>query len=125
MTGEQKMAQDLDPAETEEWLDSLDAVLEFDGPDRATFLLDELIGQARRSGAAAPYSANTPYLRPDRSRRSQLRQASLPLGHQRPVLVAGDLELTIHPHPTLSETVDLAAEAFEGTITDLYLPKKK
>ncbi|MEE2803849.1 MAG: dihydrolipoyl dehydrogenase [Pseudomonadota bacterium] len=38
---------------------------------------------------------------------------------------AGDLGLTIHPHPTLSETVALAAEAFEGTITDLYLPRKK
>jgi dihydrolipoamide dehydrogenase len=36
-----------------------------------------------------------------------------------------DLTLTIHPHPTLSETIAQAAEAFEGTITDLYLPKKK
>jgi len=38
---------------------------------------------------------------------------------------ATDLGSTIHPHPTLSETVGFAAEAFEGTITDLYLPKKK
>jgi dihydrolipoamide dehydrogenase len=38
---------------------------------------------------------------------------------------ATDLALTIHPHPTLSETVGLAAEAFEGTITDLYLPRKE
>jgi dihydrolipoamide dehydrogenase len=37
---------------------------------------------------------------------------------------AADLGLTIHPHPTLSETVGLAAEAFEGTITDLYLPRR-
>jgi len=37
---------------------------------------------------------------------------------------AADIALTIHPHPTLSETVGLSAEAFEGTITDLYLPKK-
>jgi dihydrolipoamide dehydrogenase len=36
---------------------------------------------------------------------------------------AEDIGLTIHPHPTLSETVGMAAEAFEGTITDLYLPK--
>lgn len=36
-----------------------------------------------------------------------------------------DIALTIHPHPTLSETVCQAAEAFEGSITDLYLPKKK
>lgn len=37
---------------------------------------------------------------------------------------AGDLGLTIHPHPTLSETVFFAAEIAEGTITDLYLPKR-
>ena len=38
---------------------------------------------------------------------------------------AADIGLTIHPHPTLSETVAFAAEAFEGTLIDLYLPKKK
>ena len=38
---------------------------------------------------------------------------------------AQDIGLTIHPHPTLSETVAFAAEAFEGTITDLYIPRKK
>ncbi len=38
---------------------------------------------------------------------------------------AGDLGLTIHPHPTLSETVAFAAEVFEGTVTDLYLPRRK
>ncbi len=37
---------------------------------------------------------------------------------------AADIGLTVHPHPTLSETVGLAAEAFEGTITDLYLPRR-
>jgi len=37
---------------------------------------------------------------------------------------AADIGLTIHPHPTLSETVAGAAEAFEGTLTDLYLPRK-
>jgi dihydrolipoyl dehydrogenase len=37
---------------------------------------------------------------------------------------AADIALTIHPHPTLSETIGMAAEAFEGTITDLYLPRK-
>jgi len=37
---------------------------------------------------------------------------------------AEDISLTVHPHPTLSETVMFAAEAFEGTITDLYMPKK-
>jgi dihydrolipoamide dehydrogenase len=38
---------------------------------------------------------------------------------------AEDIGLTIHPHPTLSETIGMAAEAFEGTITDLYLPKRR
>ena len=38
---------------------------------------------------------------------------------------ATDLGQTIHPHPTLSETVNFAAEMFEGTITDLIAPKKK
>lgn len=37
---------------------------------------------------------------------------------------ARDIALTIHPHPTLSESVGMAAEAYEGTITDLYMPKK-
>jgi dihydrolipoamide dehydrogenase len=38
---------------------------------------------------------------------------------------AEDIALTIHPHPTLSESIMMAAEIFEGTITDLYLPKKE
>ncbi|MCG8371761.1 MAG: dihydrolipoyl dehydrogenase, partial [Proteobacteria bacterium] len=38
---------------------------------------------------------------------------------------AADISLTIHPHPTLSETVAFSAEAYEGTLTDLYLPKKR
>jgi dihydrolipoamide dehydrogenase len=38
---------------------------------------------------------------------------------------AADVGLTIHPHPTLSETLAFAAEAAEGTITDLYVPKKR
>jgi pyruvate dehydrogenase E1 component len=63
------MSQDLDPLETREWLDALDSVVTFDGADRATFLLDELLNDARRSGVPVPYSANTPYLNtipPDR-----------------------------------------------------------
>lgn len=38
---------------------------------------------------------------------------------------AADIGLTIHPHPTLAESVAMSAEVFEGTITDLYLPKRK
>jgi dihydrolipoamide dehydrogenase len=38
---------------------------------------------------------------------------------------AADIGATIHPHPTLSESVGMAAEVYEGTVTDLYVPKKK
>ena len=38
---------------------------------------------------------------------------------------AADIGLTVHPHPTLSETVAFSAEAYEGTITDLYMPKRR
>jgi dihydrolipoamide dehydrogenase len=38
---------------------------------------------------------------------------------------ATDIGLTVHPHPTLSETIAFAAEAFDGTLTDLYMPKKR
>jgi pyruvate dehydrogenase E1 component len=54
--------EDLDPAETREWVDALDSVLTFEGADRAFFLLDEVIAEARRKGAPVPYSAATPYL---------------------------------------------------------------
>ena len=52
-------ANDPDSLETQEWLDSLEAVLEREGPERAHFLLEKLIDKARRSGAYIPYSANT------------------------------------------------------------------
>jgi dihydrolipoamide dehydrogenase len=38
---------------------------------------------------------------------------------------ARDIGLTIHAHPTLSETVAFAAEAYDGTLTDLYIPRKR
>jgi dihydrolipoamide dehydrogenase len=38
---------------------------------------------------------------------------------------AADIALTVHPHPTLSESIGMAAEVYEGTITDLYIPKRK
>ena len=37
---------------------------------------------------------------------------------------AADIGMTVHPHPTLSETIAFAAEAQEGVLTDLYMPKK-
>ncbi len=53
---------DLDPQETQEWLDALEGVLENEGAERAHYLLEKLIDKARRSGASLPFSANTAYL---------------------------------------------------------------
>jgi len=53
---------DIDPQETREWLDALDSVLAAEGPDRAHFLIEQLIDKARRSGAFLPFSANTSYI---------------------------------------------------------------
>jgi pyruvate dehydrogenase E1 component len=53
---------DIDPQETREWLDALDGVLDAEGPDRAHFLIEQLIDKARRSGAFLPFSANTAYI---------------------------------------------------------------
>ncbi|MEJ2425483.1 MAG: pyruvate dehydrogenase (acetyl-transferring), homodimeric type [Candidatus Thiodiazotropha sp.] len=53
---------DIDPIETQEWLDALEAVLENEGVDRAHFLIERLVDKARRSGAHLPFSANTAYL---------------------------------------------------------------
>jgi pyruvate dehydrogenase E1 component len=53
---------DIDQQETDDWLESLHSVMERDGIDRAHYLLETLIEEARRSGAFLPYSANTAYL---------------------------------------------------------------
>ncbi|MBU6504894.1 MAG: pyruvate dehydrogenase (acetyl-transferring), homodimeric type [Betaproteobacteria bacterium] len=53
---------DNDKQETQEWLDALESVLELEGPERAHYLLEQLIDKARRSGAFLPYSANTAYI---------------------------------------------------------------
>jgi pyruvate dehydrogenase E1 component len=56
------MLVDPDPAETREWLEALDSVLEFEGTDRAEQLLDSLLAESRRRHVPVPYSAATPYL---------------------------------------------------------------
>ena len=48
------MLEDLDPAETREWLEALDSVLAYEGADRALFLPDEVVTDARRKGAPVP-----------------------------------------------------------------------
>lgn len=64
---------DIDPEETQEWIESLDSVLEREGPQRAHFLLERLIDKTRRSGAYLPFSAKTAYVN------------TIPLSRQRPI----------------------------------------
>ena len=67
------LQRDLDPEETREWMEALQSVLEREGPDRANFLLERLVNEARRAGAYIPYNANTAYLNtipPEREERS-------------------------------------------------------
>ena len=53
---------DYDPQETQEWLESLQSVLEKEGADRAHFIIDQLINHARLAGDDVPISATTPYI---------------------------------------------------------------
>ena len=53
---------DLDPLETNEWLESLSAVIEKDGNQRAHYLIKELINKAYMEGANIPYTQSTPYI---------------------------------------------------------------
>ncbi|MPS48310.1 pyruvate dehydrogenase (acetyl-transferring), homodimeric type [Methylobacillus sp.] len=56
------LTPDIDPQETQEWLDAISSVLENEGTERAHFLLETLIDKARRSGAYLPYNATTAYV---------------------------------------------------------------
>ena len=82
-------------------------------------------GPRRRHDQAAVRSRD-PSPAGRRHRRSQRRRPDLRdrRWRSRWAREAADLGLTVHPHPTLSETVAFAAEAFEGTLTDLYMPKR-
>ena len=54
--------EDFDSLETQEWLESMEAVLENEGPERAHFLLEKLIDRARRGGTHLPFDATTAYV---------------------------------------------------------------
>ncbi len=54
--------EDLDPSETREWIEALEAVIEVEGPERAHFLLEALVDKARRRGGHIPFKATTAYL---------------------------------------------------------------
>jgi pyruvate dehydrogenase E1 component len=53
--------QDLDPVETQEWLDALESVLDKEGEDRAHYLMTRMGELATRSGSQLPYAITTPY----------------------------------------------------------------
>ncbi len=54
--------EDIDPVETQEWLESIDSVIRAEGPQRAHFLLEKLVDFTRRSGTYLPFKPNTAYL---------------------------------------------------------------
>ncbi|WP_133408329.1 pyruvate dehydrogenase (acetyl-transferring), homodimeric type [Parashewanella tropica] len=56
------LLQDVDPLETQEWLEAMQAVLEQEGPERAHYLLEKMIDKARRNGTYLPYKSTTAYL---------------------------------------------------------------
>ncbi|MBS4003490.1 MAG: hypothetical protein KGZ91_08960, partial [Afipia sp.] len=55
-------APDIDHQETREWLDALAAVIEKEGPERAHFLLEQLLEEAREHSVDLPFSATTGYV---------------------------------------------------------------
>ena len=55
------IVNDYDPGETQEWVDSLHAVLQHAGPERAKYLLGKLRDEALRTGTMPPFLATTPY----------------------------------------------------------------
>jgi pyruvate dehydrogenase E1 component len=56
------MSEDQDPQETQEWREALDSVVEFDGVERAAFLLQQVQDEARRHAVPVPFSATTAYV---------------------------------------------------------------
>ena len=74
-----ELPEDLDPVESQEWQDAIADVIERDGPNRAHFLLDKAVQQARAAGATLPFSATTPY------------QNTIPVDDQ--LEIPGDMEM--------------------------------
>ena len=62
LNNKKKNIPDIDNQETQEWLDSIQSLIESSGPDRAHFILDNLISYARRNGVRMPFQANTDYI---------------------------------------------------------------
>jgi pyruvate dehydrogenase E1 component len=79
--GAHAAAQDKDHQETREWLDALAAVIEREGPERAHFLLEQLLEEARQHSIDMPFSANTGYvntIEPEQEARCPGKDLELP-----------------------------------------------
>ncbi len=61
LTTKLDVTEDLNPVETNEWLDALDEIIDQEGPDRASYLLQQLLARASNFGVTAPLRLNTPY----------------------------------------------------------------
>jgi pyruvate dehydrogenase E1 component len=77
---------DADPQETKEWLDALDGVIEFEGPERAHYLVEKLLERGRGYGVDLPFSANTEYVN------------TIPVAQQPKYPGNPDLEIKIHSY---------------------------
>ncbi|MDX5410462.1 MAG: pyruvate dehydrogenase (acetyl-transferring), homodimeric type [Thauera sp.] len=77
---------DTDPQETKEWLESLAAVVEHEGPQRAHYLIETLIATARQEGVNIPYSATTEYIN------------TIPAEQQPPYPGDPDMEIKLHSY---------------------------
>ncbi len=77
---------DVDPQETSEWIDALESVIGQEGPTRAHYLIEKVIGQARLQGVDIPYSANTEYIN------------TIPADQQPKYPGNADMEIKIHSY---------------------------
>ena len=77
---------DADPQETKEWMEALEGVISQEGPKRAHYLIEKVIGQAREAGVDIPYSANTEYIN------------TIPADQQPKYPGNADMEIKIHSY---------------------------
>ena len=77
---------DVDPQETKEWMEALDGVITQEGAERAHYLIEKVIGQAREAGVDLPYSANTEYIN------------TIPADQQPKYPGNADMEIKIHSY---------------------------
>ena len=80
------LSADVDAQETKEWVDAIEGVITAEGADRAHYLIEKVIGQARLQGVDIPYSANTEYIN------------TIPVDQQPKYPGNADMEIKIHSY---------------------------